>query len=182
VNVVRGRPPNFDEIAAALPSALTRGAIFCYGDTIFNPDGVRLSPALRAHEAVHAQRQGKTDEAIRGWWKSYLADAKFRLDEELPAHQAEFKTFCRLERDKEQRHRFLVGLAQRLSGPLYGGLIDFHAAKRAIRSGESFNGRTVGSEPADEGSNPSSPTSWSTYRDRDGNVQPERRAREIVPR
>jgi hypothetical protein len=134
LKIVCAFPPNIDEIAAAIPAARTGDAIFCYGGTIYNPSSGKITPALKAHEAVHSARQGNTDEEVRAWWRRYLADTQFRLDEELLAHQAEYAEFCRLERDKEKRFRFLVSVAKRLSGPLYGGLMSFDAAKNAIRS------------------------------------------------
>jgi len=126
-------PPNFGEIVAALPEARGPLTVFCYGDTIYNPGGGRVTAALKAHESVHSVRQGDTEQTIREWWRNYIASAKFRLDEELPAHRAEYAFFCGQERDKEKRHRFLVQTAQRLSGPLYGGLISFDTAKHAIK-------------------------------------------------
>jgi hypothetical protein len=134
VKIVVGRPPNFDQIAAVLPEARGERTIFCYGDTIYNPGGGKIPRTLRAHEAVHSARQGTTEGEIRAWWTRYLADPQFRFDEELPAHQAEYASFCSGEGDKEKRFRFLVGLAKRLSGPLYGQVVDFFGAKRAIRS------------------------------------------------
>lgn len=133
MRVVRDYPPNIDEIAASLPEARSGVVLFCYGDTIYNPAGIRIPFSLRAHEAAHSKRQGHTEAEIREWWRKYAADEMFRLDEELPAHRAEYAAFCEQTRDKEHRFRFLVTLAKRLSGPLYGGLIEFGAAKRAIR-------------------------------------------------
>lgn len=134
MRVVVGRPPNFNEIAAVLPEANNPLTIFCYGDIIYNPGGGRISSALRAHEAVHSARQGSTDGEIRAWWAKYVADTGFRYAEELPAHRAEYAAFCKPEQDKEKRFRFLVDLSRRLSGPLYGSLITFDAAKQAIRT------------------------------------------------
>lgn len=134
MTVVRGYPPNFEEIAAALPEASGPGTVFCYGDRIYNPGGGRIGAALRAHEAVHSSRQGSTDASIREWWSKYIADPAFRLNEELPAHQAEYRVFCANEKAQGTRFRFLVALAMRLSGPLYGGLIEFTAAKRSIKN------------------------------------------------
>jgi hypothetical protein len=53
----------------------------------------------------------------------------------LPAHQAEYTAFCEQQRGKNERFHFLVGLAMRLSSALYGGMIGFTEAKRAIRGG-----------------------------------------------
>jgi len=133
MNIKCSFPPNIEEIAASLPGALTPGVIFCYGDTIYNPFNVRISTHLRAHEAVHSSRQGKTDEEIRAWWRKYVFDAKFRLEEEVPAHQAEYASFRRQEKDAQLRFQFLITLAKRLSGLMYGQIVTFNEAKLLIK-------------------------------------------------
>jgi hypothetical protein len=130
MKVVVGQPPNFKEIAAVMP---TDGAIFCYGDTIYSPQGGRLPSTLHAHEAVHSKRQGTTNESIQAWWDQYLKDPIFRLNEEVLAHQAEYAEFCRLNAKKGDRFHFLVNTAIRLSGPLYGTLVTFAEAKKLVR-------------------------------------------------
>ena len=50
MNIVNGRPPNFAKIAAAFELRRWPGAIFCYGDTIYNPSGAEITPALLAAE------------------------------------------------------------------------------------------------------------------------------------
>jgi hypothetical protein len=129
LQVVKGLPPNIDQIRATLPGADLRTALFCYGNVVYSVQGGKLSAPLRAHEAVHSVRQG-SDPA--GWWRKYLADPEFRLAEEVPAHQAEYTEFCKNEMRDKARFSFLVNCAQRLSGPLYGSLITFTEARRMI--------------------------------------------------
>jgi hypothetical protein len=131
MRVVAALPPNFDMLVEAFP--FIRGndkVIFTYGDTIYAPGGeARLTPELRAHEGVHYSRQGSD---IDGWWRRYITDPEFRLAEELPAHRAEFRTFCKLNRDPNARIRFLYALGERLAGPLYGGILRATDARRRI--------------------------------------------------
>lgn len=129
MNIVIGRPPNHDRIAAAFPLARFPGAIFCYGGTIYNPGGGPVTPPLLAHERVHSYRQGGDPES---WWDRYLADPAFRLAEELPAHQAEWLHFCREGHGRGERRRYLAQLAERLSSPLYGSLITKDRARSLI--------------------------------------------------
>lgn len=130
--IVDARPPNFDDIVAVLPAASRPGAIFSYGETVFAPGLRDLSPSLKAHEAVHGQRQGRTDDAIRAWWERYLRDPAFRLDEELPAHRAEYRTYRNRTRDRNDVSAYLNIIADRLSGPLYGRLLTPRQARLEI--------------------------------------------------
>lgn len=129
MEIVVAYPPNFEEIASVLPAARTPGVIFTFGQTIFNPAAVEIGPALRSHESVHAQRQGGDPS---GWWASYLHDPKFRIEEELIAHRAEYRAFRSWTKDRNAVARELDVIARRLSGPLYGGLLSHAAARRFV--------------------------------------------------
>ena len=129
--VLRAYPPNYYSITARFPFAVERGVIFAWGDTIYNPSGGPITPALLAHERVHGERQG-TD--IEGWWNSYLTSSAFRLEEEIVAHRAEFRNFRRNHADRNQRAKYLRDCAARLASPLYGGLISAADAKKEITS------------------------------------------------
>lgn len=131
--VLNMQPPLFDEIAAALPLARTPGIIFAWGAAIYNPSGAPISPHLHAHEEVHGKRQGND---VEGWWRRYIADASFRLDEEIPAHQAEYREFCRLNTAGQARnHRRLAlhAIAKKLAAPLYGNLIRYDDARKLLK-------------------------------------------------
>lgn len=104
--------------------------IFAWGDTIYNPLGVAICPALMAHEAVHGRRQGNN---VERWWLRYLDDAGFRLAEELAAHKAEFWHACRGV-SHERRDALLRHTAKRLCSPLYGGLLKPNEAERLLRA------------------------------------------------
>lgn len=128
MKIIHAWPPNIEEIAAALPQAkTTRGVYFAYAPNIYIPHGGDLAPSLRAHEAEHIKRQGG-DPA--GWWKRYLTDTTFRFDEELAAHQAEYRHFD--GRPRNERRFYLRQISQRLAGRLYGGLCTVHRAKQLI--------------------------------------------------
>lgn len=122
----------FEEIAAAFPIAGRRDVIFSWGDRIYTPGGVQLTPALKAHEAVHGRRQGDTDDAIRGWWRRYLDDPIFRLAEEVVAHRAEYQEICGRTKDRNVLARELHAIAGRLASPLYGLALPYSQARHAI--------------------------------------------------
>lgn len=133
MRVVVAKPPLFDEIDTAFGIA-GKPVIFAFGDTIYNPMGVRIGEELMAHEAVHGKRQGSD---VEGWWRRYIADPEFRLEEELPAHVAEYRAFC-LNNTKgharNARRLALHHIAARLASPLYGRLISYEAARKALKA------------------------------------------------
>lgn len=132
MKIAHCHPPNIDEIDAVFQVKGKPGVIYTWGDTIFVPDGGVVSPELLAHEFVHYICQTNDTAKIEAWWRSYLADPEFRVQEELPAHRAEYRQFCSTHGDRNQRARFLHVIAGRLSGPLYGGLISRIEARRRI--------------------------------------------------
>ena len=133
IRIVGGRPPNFEAIAAVFPEAKRDGVIFTYGDTIYVAGTVapNLSPALRAHEAMHSQRQAMIGGPAL-WWDRYLADADFRLKEELIAHRAEYGTVRQTVKDRNHVAQHLHQIASRLASKLYGNMMTLAEAKRAL--------------------------------------------------
>lgn len=115
--VIHDRPPNYDEIVAEIPRAAENGVIFAYSPAVYVPSGRSLPPPLIAHEWVHLEQQAN-DPA--GWWKRYLDDLEFRFDQELEAHQAEYRAFCELHADRNSRATYLGMIGRRLASSLYG--------------------------------------------------------------
>jgi hypothetical protein len=141
-------PTEFCEDRGGVRFASLPRAIFCYGDTIFNPSGNKLSDALVAHEAAHGARQG-TDPDV--WWDRYIADKTFRLEEEIVAHRVEWRRFCTDDPNRHERRRYLAAIAGRLNFPLIiefqlsYTLIAFHATA-ASRPRSTFAGGGRGQE------------------------------------
>lgn len=131
MNIVRGKPPNFKEIVAVFPFASREGVIFTYGDTVYVNGTPVLPPQLKAHEATHIEQQTRPGNGgPETWWARYLEDPTFRLDQELRAHRAEYRTLKTL--DRNGAFRALPFIAGRLASPLYGSMITLAEAKRAI--------------------------------------------------
>lgn len=116
-------PPNYRQIVRAFPQIRHKAVIFCYGDTIYNPHRTKIQHTLIEHERVHSGQQHHP----AAWWERYIDDRKFRLEQELPAHIAEYKAMA--------TPRQLKAIAERLASSLYGGLIDYERAKELILSG-----------------------------------------------
>lgn len=131
MNIIRAYPPNYRKIAAVFELRRWPGAIFCYGDIIYNPSGNEIIPALIAHETAHAERQKPyVDPEL--WWDRYLADKRFRLEEEIVAHRVEWLRFCDEGWNRAERRRYLAAIAGRLASPLYGSMITVHRAREII--------------------------------------------------
>ena len=130
MRIINGKPPNFHRIREAFPLASRPGTIFTYGNTVYVIGQDDISPALKAHEAVHIQQQQAIGRDI--WWDRYIADPVFRLAQELPAHRAEYRMIRGMERDRNRASQALHAIAERLAGPLYGGLINKTEARMRI--------------------------------------------------
>ena len=125
--VVEDFPPNYADITAVMSLGLLK-PIFSYGRKIYNPHKIYIRPSLFAHELVHGIQQGENP---ADWWKLYLSNPKFRLVEEVPAHQAEYAVACR-GLTPNQRVQQLRPIAHRLTAKIYGNLLTMEQAKQAI--------------------------------------------------
>jgi hypothetical protein len=135
---VTDRPPNFEAIRAVFPGACGEGVVFAYGNTIYNPSGLKLPPELVAHEIVHCERQLAM--GVEAWWDRYLVDGQFRFEEELLAHIAEFKSIMSKYSYKKHaigrvRQKAIEHVAHKLAAPLYDRMVTVHQAITAIRKG-----------------------------------------------
>lgn len=131
MKIIKAYPPNWLDIRAAFKESIRPGAIFCYGDTIYNPIGAKLSDALIAHEEVHSRQQGDDP---RGWWFRYIGDPQFRFEQELEAHRAEYRVAAH-DSSRQVRRSILKQLASRLAGPLYGRCVSRDRAAVLIYGG-----------------------------------------------
>ena len=127
--IVHDWPPNIEAIRAVLP--VTEKNIFAYNNRIYVPGGGELPLWLHAHEKVHFEQQ--EEHGVQAWWDRFLADEAFRLAQEIPAHRAEYRTFCFYNKDRNEQSRFLRILGTRLSAPMYGGIITTNEAMKEIR-------------------------------------------------
>lgn len=139
LEIVDGYPPNFEEIAKALPAARKPGVIFTYGSVLYapthgRPGGVQIPTWLMAHEEVHAQRQEAYGD-LQGWWRRYIDEPRFRFAEELPAHIEEWRIVKRDVAVRQHRRRLLHEIATRLSSPLYGNVVPYKTARELILEG-----------------------------------------------
>lgn len=103
------------------------GVVFTYGDTCHCKDGF-IPDWLEAHEIVHSRQQTNPEE----WWNRYFEDVNFRLSQELEAYQEQYKWIKRHVKDRNSCARWLNKFASDLSSPMYGGIITYSEALKAI--------------------------------------------------
>lgn len=133
MEIIKDWPPNIDLIDPVLKVRKRVGVIFCYGDRIYSPHAGKLNEYLLSHESIHSGQQLAM--GVDAWWERYLSDVAFRYSQELPAHVMEFKRFCELNNDRGARSRYAGEVAKRLSGPIYGNIVTFDQAKKALKEG-----------------------------------------------
>lgn len=135
MKIIKAFPPNWSKLKRAFPITGRQGIIYAWGDTIYNPSGGVLPPWIVRHEEVHGERQRNygCDGAacacnpVTEWWDRYVADARFRLSEEILAHRVEWQQYSGPYRD-----HYLGHMAERLSGSLYGNMLTFDEAVKEI--------------------------------------------------
>lgn len=141
-HVVCTEPPLFGAIDAVF-KVRGKPILFAFGAAIFNPMRVKVPAELIPHEGVHGARQLAFPGGTIAWWAQYMLDPTFRLQEELPAHLAEFEALCKRELDtptnipkfrsrRAGRRVIAAHVARKLAAPLYGNLITVDAAKRLL--------------------------------------------------
>lgn len=124
-------PPNYSFIKEILGDIESDKPIFCFGDTIYNPFGVKLTPDLERHEEVHSEQQSHLPEV---WWNKYLLDKDFRLSQEIEAYGEQFVFIKSLPKITPKLIEwFQDRIASSLASPLYGRMISYGEAVSKIR-------------------------------------------------
>ena len=123
-----GYPPNIAEIEIVLP--VSDQNVFSYYPDVYVPSGKELDPDLALHEQIHLESQ-KTI-GVENWWRQYLTNPSFRLQEELAAFSAQLaygKKVYPVKTSDQMKHDF----ASLLSGKQYKTGFTYHEAETALR-------------------------------------------------
>jgi hypothetical protein len=105
--------------------------VWTYGNVIFNPGGQQLPDHIIVHEATHMRQQAEIGKDE--WWKRFLIDPAFRVEQEAQAYSVQYGFFCGQVHDRNKRALFLRQLASHLSGPLYQTSLSHAEAVSLIR-------------------------------------------------
>lgn len=131
VKVRYERPPVYENVMAAFN--IRTNVLFTYGDTIYNPGRFYIAHELFEHEKLHMSQQKYNDNDAALWWGKFLRDPIFRLDQEARAYGVQYRIACQKITDREARNRYLVMIANFLSGPIYGHCVSFQEALILIK-------------------------------------------------
>ena len=127
MQVVQENPPFIDELGNVF--RLPEGAVFTFGEVIYNPSGNIISKPLMKHEEHHSRQQGIDPQA---WWERYLKDSDFRLAQEVPAYQLQYREAKKYIKDKNSLFQYVLNLANDLSSQMYGNCITKSEAIKVI--------------------------------------------------
>lgn len=121
-------PPNIQEISKVFPLDKFN-PVFTYGNILYNPLRKSLPTDLIRHEEVHEKQQEKMGKD--NWWKLYLEDKKFRLEQEVEAYREQAR-FVETYYNRKMRKLIRKELPKHLSSALYGNLINKQLAEELI--------------------------------------------------
>lgn len=130
MKIVPGFPPNIEEIRRAFDIE-GRQIVFAYGNFLYNPTGLIIPDHLMAHEETH-ERQQVALGSIDAWWRRYLHEPAFRLEQEIEAYREQYRYVKRNVKDRNAVARFLHAIAIDLAGPIYGNITSYAEASSAI--------------------------------------------------
>lgn len=134
MRVVVEQPPFADALGKIF--RLPEGTLCTFGDIIYNPSNNPIDMPTMFHETVHSIQQGSNPQK---WWERYLKDAAFRIGEEVPAYQIQYKEAGNFIKDRNELFKYLMRLAKDLSGEQYGNMMTVQGAVDAIKSKRVFN-------------------------------------------
>lgn len=130
MKIIASQPPNIDAIRKVF--TFTQRVIFAYGDSIYNPDNVRLDSAMIVHEEVHEKQQAEI--GVEEWWTMYLQDSNFRAEQEKPAYRAQYREGKKFIFNQERKNKYAMRLAEALASDTYGYCISLGDAFKYITS------------------------------------------------
>ena len=105
--------------------AITDDTIFAYGDCIYTNHA--MPQDILIHEMCHLNQQALI--GLDNWVEQFLNDPEFRLSMELEAYRVQLRTI----KDRNQRDRRRRESATNLSSALYGNIIDYEQAWKALK-------------------------------------------------
>ena len=126
-------PPNYEKILMSfdIPTENNRSIVFTYGDILYVPRVGGIPAHLMAHEVTHSKQQGSN---TGKWNDEYIINDMFRLNQELEAYRNQYKYFCNVSKDRNQRFFLLHKISKDLSGSLYKNIISYNEAKKQIKN------------------------------------------------
>lgn len=133
MNIINERPPEWIMTGCLNQFRVNVNHTFwTYGDTIYNPGSLNIGPDIIAHEETHMRQQEAYEGGKDAWWKEYLANARFRLEQEAEAYGNQYKFFCEKRKDRNARAKYLEQISGSFAGPLYQLALNRQQARAMI--------------------------------------------------
>lgn len=129
VKVLHDKPTIYDELHRRFGVEWDDKVIITFYPYVYCK--VNLTPEKIIHESVHLKQQALIGVDI--WWKNFLLDPVFRLQEELAAHRAEAQFIIKYIKNKNDQFQYLHRIAMNLSSSMYGKLITYQKALKLIK-------------------------------------------------
>ena len=111
MKIIEAYPPNIEKIRQVIVPP--HGTVFAYGESIYNPDKIKIYPDLYLHEETH-QKQQKEFGNTELWWDKYLLDRDFREIMEVQAYSNQLK-FLKEEIPNHAIKELLFEMSEHLS-------------------------------------------------------------------
>lgn len=132
MNIVVDYPPNIEEIRKSFDFN-EKITVFTYGDNLFNPANRTIPEHLIIHEATHQAQQTEYNGGPAAWWGEYIANPKFRLEQEVEAYSNQFNYIKDTTKDRNAHYQYLHKFAKDLSSKMYGNIVTYSDAVNLIR-------------------------------------------------
>lgn len=127
-------PPNLELLQQHFPYIKDhQGWYVTVGGIIYNPFNLVMTPDYVAHELVHVYQQHSHEGGPDAYLKKYIEDMDFRLEVETVAYGYQLQ-YIRKHEGYQAAQRRLIMLARHMASPLYGPMVTYENAARAIFS------------------------------------------------
>lgn len=105
--------------------AITENTIFAYDGEIYSNN--QLPDHLIVHELTHHKQQDR--DGLDYWVENYLNNPEYRLKQEIEAYKNQLSVI----KDRNDRFKLQMECAINLSSDLYGNIISYSEAMKAIK-------------------------------------------------
>lgn len=133
MQIINGHPPKEVWEAVNAKWKVPEKVFFTYGDVIYNVGNAHITPGVIRHEETHRDQQGNIQGGPAEWWRRYLVDDEFRMDQEAEAYATQYKFLCQQNRDKNWQFKALTELARMMASPMYGAMVTRSQAMTMIK-------------------------------------------------
>lgn len=132
MKISHNKPPHWLIMRMVFKCDWNRTA-FAFGNTIYSK--TELPDHIIKHESVHLEQQHHSFIGAWVWLVRYLFSKKYRYRMELEAYQEQWR-FFRRHYAYNYHADFIAKVAGDLSGKLYGNIVSYDEAVRAIKNNE----------------------------------------------